>query len=163
MALTLRAVGGLSTAEIARAFGVPEATVAQRISRGKERIREAGARFCRPDEDDREERLGVVLRVLYLIFNEGYAASAGGALARVELTAEAIRLGRQLRGLCRHGEVAGLHASCCSPTPGARPDTRDGGLVPLPEQDRRRWDRPDRRRQRAGQADLPTSRRSARS
>ncbi len=94
VALTLRAVGGLTTAEIARALLVPEKTVGQRISRAKQRIREAGARFVLPPEEERAERLAAVRHVLYLIFNEGYTASAGPRLQRVELSAEAIRLTR---------------------------------------------------------------------
>ena len=88
VALTLRAVAGLSTAEIARAFLVPEATMAQRISRAKQRIKASGAQFRMPPEDERSERMVSVLQVLYLIFNEGYTASSGSALHRVELTAE---------------------------------------------------------------------------
>src|SRR5215216_5391437 len=91
LALTLRAVGGLTTAEIAAAFLVPEATMAQRISRAKQRIRGAGARFELPPEPERTERLGVVLHVLHLVFNEGYTSSSGPALHRADLTAEAIR------------------------------------------------------------------------
>ena len=100
VALTLRAVGGLSTAEIARAFLVPEATIGQRISRAKARIKAEGARFRDPPPEGRPDRLAAVLEVLYLIFNEGYTASEGVALHRVELTSEAIRLTRQL-----HDEV----------------------------------------------------------
>ena len=142
VALTLRAVGGLSTAEIARAFLVPEATVAQRISRAKQRIKASGADFRMPPQAERSERIAAVLRVLYLIFNEGYTASSGSALLRVELTTEAIRLTRQLRGrLPGDGEVAGLLALMLL-TDARRPArTRpDGALVPLAEQDRRRWD-----------------------
>ena len=142
VALTLRAVGGLSTAEIARAFLVPEATVGQRISRAKQRIRASGAEFRLPPEAERSERMGAVLHVLYLIFNEGYTASSGSALQRVELTTEAIRLTRQLRErLPADGEVAGLLALMLL-TDARRPArTRsDGALVPLAEQDRRRWD-----------------------
>jgi len=120
VALTLRAVGGLTTAEIARAFLVPEATVAQRISRAKQKLR--GAAFTLPPPAERAERVAAVLRVLYLVFNEGYTASSGPALHRVELTAEAIRLARQLRDrLPGDGEVAGCSRSCCSPRPAARP------------------------------------------
>src|SRR2546423_970744 len=90
VALTLRAVGGLTTAEIARAFLVPEATIGQRISRAKHRIKASGAEFRLPAEADRADRVAAVLRVLYLIFNEGHTASSGQALQRVELTAEAI-------------------------------------------------------------------------
>jgi RNA polymerase sigma factor (sigma-70 family) len=142
VALTLRAVGGLTTAEIARAFLVPEATVAQRISRAKQRIKASGAEFRLPSEAERAERLGAVLQVLYLIFNEGYTASSGPALQRVELSGEAIRLTRQLhRLLPTDGEVAGLLALMLL-TDARRPArTGPGGaLVPLAEQDRTRWD-----------------------
>ena len=141
VALTLRAVGGLTTAQIARAFLVPEATMAQRISRAKQRIRQAGAAFRLPPEPERTERLRVVLQVLYLIFNEGYTATAGPDLHRVELTAEAIRLTRAVRRLLPgDGEVAGLLALMLL-TDARRPArTRpDGTLVPLAEQDRRLW------------------------
>ena len=139
VALTLRAVGGLTTAEIARAFLVPEATVAQRISRAKQKLR--GAAFTLPPPAERAERVAAVLRVLYLVFNEGYTASSGPALHRVELTAEAIRLARQLRDrLPGNGEVAGLLALMLLTE--ARPARArpDGTLVPLAEQDRTRWD-----------------------
>jgi predicted RNA polymerase sigma factor len=142
VALTLRAVAGLSTAEIARAFLVPETTMAQRISRAKQRIKASGAEFRMPPEGERSERMAAVLHVLYLIFNEGYTASSGSALHRVELTAEAIRLTRQLRDrLPEDGEVAGLLALMLL-TDARRPArTRpDGALVPLAEQDRSRWD-----------------------
>jgi len=142
VALTLRAVGGLTTAEIGRALLVPEATVAQRISRAKQRIRAAGGRFRLPPETERSARMAAVLHVLYLIFNEGYTASSGASLHRVELTAEAIRLTRQLRDrLPGDGEVAGLLALMLL-TDARRPArTRpDGTLVPLAEQDRSRWD-----------------------
>jgi len=142
VALTLRAVGGLSTAEIARALLVPEATVAQRISRAKARIKAAGARFAQPTDAERTQRLPAVLHVLYLIFNEGYTASSGTALNRVELTAEAIRLARQLHErLPDDGEVAGLLALMLL-TDARRPARTgpDGALVPLAEQDRARWD-----------------------
>ena len=141
VALTLRAVGGLSTAEIARALLVPEATVGQRISRAKQRIRASGARFTIPPPHERSARLTAVLQVLYLIFNEGHTASSGTQLSRVELTAEAIRLTRQLRGrLPDDGEVAGLLGLMLL-TDARRPArTRpDGGLVPLAEQDRGLW------------------------
>jgi predicted RNA polymerase sigma factor len=141
IALTLRAVGGLTTGEIARAFLVPEATVAQRISRAKQRIRDSGAAFELPPGDELRERLDAVLHVLYLIFNEGYTASSGPALARVELTAEAIRLARRLHArMPGEGEVAGLLALMLL-TDARRPArTRpDGTLVPLAEQDRSRW------------------------
>jgi predicted RNA polymerase sigma factor len=142
VALTLRAVGGLTTAEIARAFLVPEATVAQRISRAKQRIKASGAEFRMPAEAERPERVAAVLQVLYLIFNEGYTASSGTALHRVELSGEAIRLARQLHALLpADGEVAGLLALMLL-TDARRPArTRpDGTLVPLAEQDRGRWD-----------------------
>jgi RNA polymerase sigma factor (sigma-70 family) len=142
VALTLRAVGGLTTAEIARAFLVPEATVAQRISRAKARIRSSGGRFRMPPQDERPERMAAVLHVLYLVFNEGYTASSGDALLRADLTAEAIRLTRQLRStMPADGEVAGLLALMLL-TEARRPArTRpDGALVPLAEQDRTRWD-----------------------
>jgi predicted RNA polymerase sigma factor len=141
VALTLRALGGLTTAEIARALLVPEPTVAQRISRAKARIREAGTAFRPPTPAERQERLPAVLHVLYLIFNEGYTASTGPRLHRVELTAEAIRLTRQLHAqLTDEGEVAGLLALMLL-TDARRPArTRpDGALVPLAEQDRGRW------------------------
>jgi RNA polymerase sigma factor (sigma-70 family) len=142
VALTLRAVGGLTTAEIARALLVPEKTVGQRISRAKQRIREAGARFILPPAAERAERLAAVRQVLYLIFNEGYTASAGPRLHRVELSAEAIRLTRQLHEqVPDDGEVAGLLALMLL-TDARRPSrvTADGDLVPLAEQDRSRWD-----------------------
>jgi RNA polymerase sigma factor (sigma-70 family) len=143
IALTLRAVGGLTTAEIARALLVPESTVAQRISRAKARIRSSGDPFALPDDGDRPARLGAVLHVLYLIFNEGYTASSGDRLHRVELSAEAIRLTRQLHAeLPAEGEVAGLLALMLL-TDARRParTTSAGGLVPLTEQNRERWDR----------------------
>jgi len=142
VALTLRAVGGLTTAEIARAFLVPEATMAQRISRAKQRIKSAGAAFDLPPDSERAERLRVVLQVLYLIFNEGYTASSGPDVHRAELTSEAIRLTRLVHGLLPHdGEVAGLLALMVL-TEARRPARTDehGNLVPLAEQDRSRWD-----------------------
>ncbi|MET7831432.1 sigma-70 family RNA polymerase sigma factor [Micromonospora sediminicola] len=143
VALTLRAVGGLNTAEIARAYLVPEATMSQRIRRAKQRIEASGARFTLPSPADRDERLGAVLRVLYLIFNEGYTASSGDALHRAELTGEAIRLARELhRLLPTDGEVAGLLAlMLLTDAHRAARTTPDGELVPLSEQDRTRWDR----------------------
>jgi RNA polymerase sigma factor (sigma-70 family) len=143
IALTLRAVGGLSTAEIARAFLVPEATIAQRISRGKQRIKTGGIPFSLPAEAERAERLGVVLHVLYLIFNEGYTATSGPDLQRGELTAEAIRLTRELRRLLPDdGEVAGLLAlMLLTEARRAARSRPDGSLVPLAEQDRSRWNR----------------------
>jgi RNA polymerase sigma factor (sigma-70 family) len=142
VALTLRALGGLSTAEIARGLLVPEPTVAQRISRAKARIKAAGAEFRLPTEAERGRRLPAVTRVLYLIFNEGYTTSSGPALQRAGLTAEAIRLTRQLHQLLPgEGEVAGLLAlmllTDARRLARARPD---GTLVPLTDQDRRLWD-----------------------
>jgi predicted RNA polymerase sigma factor len=142
VALTLRAVGGLTTSEIARAFLVPDKTVGQRISRAKQLIRDSGAEFRMPPEAERSERMASVLHVLYLIFNEGSTASSGSTLHRVELSSEAIRLTRQLHGLLpEDGEVAGLLALMLL-TDARRPArTRpDGALVPLAEQDRSAWD-----------------------
>jgi RNA polymerase sigma factor (sigma-70 family) len=142
VALTLRAVGGLTTTQVAAAFLVPEATMAQRISRAKQTIKAAGARFAPPPPEERADRLRVVLRVLYLIFNEGYAASSGPDLQRAELTTEAIRLARELhRLLPDDGEVAGLLALMLL-TDARRPARTlpDGSLVPLASQDRSRWD-----------------------
>jgi RNA polymerase sigma factor (sigma-70 family) len=144
LALTLRAVGGLTTAEIASAFLVPEATMAQRISRAKAKIKSAGARFAPPPPAERQERLEVVLQVLYLIFNEGYTASSGADLQRGDLTAEAIRLTREVhRLLPGDGEVAGLLALMLL-TDARRPARArpDGTLVPLADQDRALWLRP---------------------
>ncbi|MBA2714735.1 MAG: RNA polymerase sigma factor [Rubrobacteraceae bacterium] len=143
VALTLRAVGGLRTAEIASAFLVPEATMAQRISRAKQKIKSSGVPFRLPPEPERAKRLGVVLHVLYLIFNEGYTATSGPDLARAELTGEAIRLARELRRLLpEDGEVAGLLALMLL-TDARRParTTPDGSLIPLADQDRNRWNR----------------------
>ncbi len=138
IALTLRAVGGLTTAEIAAAFLVPETTMGQRISRAKQRIR--GVDFEVPNED----RLRAVLHVLYLMFNEGYTASSGPDLSRVDLTREAIRLTRTLCAqLSADGEATGLLALMLLTD--ARRSARtsaDGSLVPLSEQDRGAWDRP---------------------
>jgi predicted RNA polymerase sigma factor len=142
LALTLRAVGGLTTAQIAAAFLVPEATIAKRIARAKQRIREAGARFELPARPDHTERLGVVLHVLYLIFNEGYTTSSGPGLQRTDLTAEAIRLTRLLyRLLPGEGEVAGLLALMLLTDARAAARTEaDGRAVPLAEQRREQWD-----------------------
>src|SRR3954454_23073028 len=140
VALTLRAVGGLTTGEIARAFLMPEATIGQRISRAKAKLK--GARFALPPAAEQPERLAAVLHVLYLIFNEGYTASSGATLHRVELSAEAIRLTRQLHErLPDDGEVSGLLALMLL-TDARRPArvSPDGALVPLPEQDRGLWD-----------------------
>ena len=142
LALTLRAVGGLTTAQIASAFLVPEATMAQRISRAKQRIKSTGIPFELPAEAERAERMGVVLHVLYLIFNEGYTSTSGPHLHRADLTGEAIRLARVVQRLLpADGEVAGLLALMLL-TDARRPArTRaDGSLVPLDEQDRSRWD-----------------------
>jgi RNA polymerase sigma factor (sigma-70 family) len=141
LALTLRAAGGLTTAEIATAFLVPEATMAQRISRAKQKIKTSGLGFVMPPEDERAERLRVVRQVLYLIFNEGYTTSGGPALQRADLTAEAIRLTRMLRGLTpADGETGGLLALMLltDARRAARSDAH-GALVPLDEQDRSRW------------------------
>ena len=142
-ALTLRAVGGLTTAEIARAFLVPEATMAARISRAKQRIKAAGSSFSLPDGAEREERLRVVLHVLYLIFNEGYTTSSGSELDRADLAHEAIRLARMVHArLPEDGEVTGLLALMLL-THSRREARRTaaGDLVPLDEQDRATWDR----------------------
>jgi RNA polymerase sigma factor (sigma-70 family) len=142
IALTLRAVGGLSTAEIARAFLVPEATMTRRISRAKQQVAGSGIPFRMPAAADREARLSVVLHVLYLIFTEGYAATSGPGLVRADLTAEAIRLtGIVRRLLPDDGEVAGLLALMLL-TDARRPARTgpDGDLIPLDEQDRSRWD-----------------------
>ena len=141
-ALTLRSVGGLTTAEIARAFLVPEATMAARISRAKQRIKAAGSSFTLPRGAEREERLGVVLHVLYLIFNEGYTASAGSSLHRADLAREAIRLTRMVHAqLPRDSEVTGLLALMLLTHARRRARTTTAGdLVPLEEQDRGQWD-----------------------
>jgi RNA polymerase sigma factor (sigma-70 family) len=141
IALTLRAVGGLTTAEIARAFLVPEATMTRRISRAKQRIKESGIPFRLPPGSERTERLGAVLHVLYLIFNEGYASTSGPSLQRSELAAEAIRLTRMVhRLLPGDGEVTGLLALMLL-TDARRPARTgpDGGLIPMAEQDRSLW------------------------
>jgi RNA polymerase sigma factor (sigma-70 family) len=142
IALTLRAVGGLTTAEIAGAFLIPEATMAQRISRAKLKIKESGIPFRLPTPDERGSRLAAVLHVLYLIFNEGYTSSTGPDLQRRDLSAEAIRLTRALHALLPDDpEVAGLLALMLLTD--ARRDARtgeSGELVPLTEQDRTRWD-----------------------
>jgi RNA polymerase sigma factor (sigma-70 family) len=142
LALTLRAVGGLTTLEIAHAFMVPEATIAQRISRAKQSIKASGIPFELPPEPERAARLQVVLQVLYLIFNEGYTATSGAALQRRELTAEAIRLTREVRRLLPDdGEAAGLLALMLLTDARRLARTRtDGSLVRLDEQDRGLWD-----------------------
>jgi RNA polymerase sigma factor (sigma-70 family) len=142
LALTLRAVGGLTTAEIANAFLVPEATMAQRISRAKQTIKGSGLGFELPPEPERAARLRVVLHVLYLVFNEGYTTSSGPSLQRTDLTGEAIRLARMLQGLVPgEAEAAGLLALMLL-TDARRParTDADGFLVPLAEQQRDRWD-----------------------
>lgn len=143
IALTLRAVGGLTTAQIAAAFLVPEATMAQRISRAKQTIKTSGTPLRMPEAADHAERLGAVLHVLYLIFNEGYTATDGADLTAPALSVEAIRLTRMLhRLLPDDGEAAGLLALMLL-TDARRPARTgpDGDLVPLAEQDRGRWDR----------------------
>lgn len=143
IALTLRAVGGLTTAEIANAFLLPEATMAQRISRAKQSIKKSGVTFAMPTERERSDRLGAVLHVLYLIFNEGYASSSGPSLQRVDLSTEAIRLTRAVHELLPDDpEVAGLLALMLLTD--ARRAARvgpDGELIALDEQDRSLWDR----------------------
>ena len=142
IALTLRAVGGLTTGEIAKAFLVPEATMAQRIARAKQSIKVSGVPFRLPTHEERTQRLRSVLHVLYLIFNEGYTSSAGTTLQRLELSREAIRLTRAVHNLLPDDcEIAGLlalmlltdarHAARTGP---------DGELIPLTEQDRTLWD-----------------------
>jgi RNA polymerase sigma factor (sigma-70 family) len=144
IALTLRAVGGLTTAQIAAAFLVPEATMAQRISRAKQAIKASEIPLAGPaSQAERGDRLRAVLHVLYLIFNEGYTAAQGDELTRPDLSAEAIRLARWLRRLLpEDGEVAGLLALMLL-TEARRParTSPDGELVPLAEQQRGRWDR----------------------
>jgi RNA polymerase sigma factor (sigma-70 family) len=143
IALTLRAVGGLTTAEISSAFLVPEATMAQRISRVKHSIKASGVPFQLPTSEERRQRLRAVLHVLYLIFNEGYTSSAGPHLQRLELSREAIRLTRSVHSLLPDDpEILGLLALMLLTD--ARRAARagpDGELIPLPKQDRRLWDR----------------------
>jgi RNA polymerase sigma factor (sigma-70 family) len=143
IALTLRAVGGLTTAEIANAFLVPEATMAQRISRAKQSIKASGVPFRLPTNQERAQRLRVVLHVLYLIFNEGYTSSVGPQLQRLELSLEAIRLARAVHSMLPDdSEVAGLLALMLLTD--ARRAARtgpDGELIPLTKQDRTLWDR----------------------
>lgn len=143
IALTLRTLCGLSTEEIARAFLVPEATIAQRIVRAKKRIRDAKIPYTIPEADDLEERLDGVLAVIYLVFNEGYSASGGVTLVREELCGEAIRLGRLLLDLVpEEPEVGGLVGLMLLHD--ARRATRvdaNGDMVTLEHQDRSRWNR----------------------
>ncbi|HET6965291.1 MAG TPA: sigma-70 family RNA polymerase sigma factor [Acidimicrobiales bacterium] len=142
VALTLRAVGGLTTAQIAAAFFVPEATMAQRISRAKARIQDAGASFVMPPPDELDTRLQAVMHVLYLIFNEGYTTSSGPEIHRPDLTREAVRLTRELARLRPDdAEVAGLLALMLL-TEARRParTTPGGDLIPLAQQDRTLWD-----------------------
>lgn len=143
IALTLRAVGGLTTAEIANAFLVPESTMAQRISRAKQSIKSSGVGFVLPPRDERNGSISAVLHVLYLIFNEGYATSSGKAHQRVDLSNEAIRLARAAHALLpEDGEVSGLLALMIL-TDARRParSGSNGEIVPLDEQDRSLWDR----------------------
>ncbi|MGW2661565.1 RNA polymerase sigma factor [Nocardia tengchongensis] len=143
VALTLRLLGGLTTEEIARAFLIPESTLAQRITRAKGKIRDAGIPYRVPSAAELPARLDAVLTVVYLIFTEGHTATAGEQLIRADLCAEAIRLGRALAELMPdEPEVRGLLAlMLLTESRRAARTGPDGGLVPLPEQDRRRWDR----------------------
>jgi predicted RNA polymerase sigma factor len=143
IALTLRAVGGLTTAEIANAYLVPEATMAQRISRAKQKIKDSGVPFALPTEQESEERLASVLHVLYLIFNEGYASSIGEELQRSDLVTEALRLTRAVHGQPPYdGEVAGLLAlMLLTDARRAARTGADGELIPLAKQVRSLWDR----------------------
>ena len=142
IALTLRAVGGLTTGEIAHAFMVPEATMAQRISRAKQSIKASGVPFILPTQQDQTQRLRSVLHVLYLVFNEGYTSSSGPDLQRLELSQEAIRLTRSIYKLLpEHSEVAGLLALMLLTNARRSARTGAGGeLIPLDKQDRTRWD-----------------------
>jgi predicted RNA polymerase sigma factor len=143
IALTLRAVGGLTTSEIAKAFLVPEATMAQRVSRAKQTIKESGVPFETPGDAERQTRLDAVMHVLYLIFNEGYAASSGAALQRTDLSTEALRLARMLHfAVPDHAEVSGLLALMLLTD--ARREARTGPageLIALDEQKRDLWNK----------------------
>jgi RNA polymerase sigma factor (sigma-70 family) len=143
IALTLRAVGGLTTAEIAHAFLVPEPTMAQRISRAKQTIKDSGIPFQLPTTEEREKRLRAVLHVLYLIFNEGYTSSAGPLLRRTDLSQEAIRLTRIVHNLQADDmEVAGLLAlMLLTDARRLARTSAEGELIPLPQQDRALWDK----------------------
>jgi len=143
IALTLRAVGGLTTAEIANAFLVPEATMAQRISRAKQTVRASGVPFQLPSSQDRAQRLRAVLHVLYLIFNEGYTSSAGPHLQRLELSREALRLARSVHTLLpEDAEVVGLLAlMLLTDARSAARTGDDGELIPLTRQNRTLWNR----------------------
>jgi RNA polymerase sigma factor (sigma-70 family) len=141
IALTLRAIGGLGTTEVARAFLVSEETMTRRITRAKQAIKDSGIPFRMPAGLERAERLAAVLHVLYLIFNEGYVSTSGPALHRTELATEAIRLGRLVHGLLRDdAEVAGLLALMLLTDARRLARSGPGGdLVPMAEQDRTRW------------------------
>ncbi|WP_433167459.1 RNA polymerase sigma factor [Kribbella sp. CA-247076] len=143
VALTLRAVGGLTTTEIAHAYGAAESAMGTRISRAKQRLKQSGARFEPPSADDLPARIDAVMTVLYLVFNEGYTASSGDRLERVELTEEAIRLTRMLHRLRPDdAEVTGLLSLMLLTQSRRAARAESGGeLVPLDEQDRSRWDR----------------------
>ena len=143
IALTLRAVGGLTTAEIAKSFLVPESTIGQRISRAKQSIKASRIPFRMPDACERAQRLGSVLHVLYLIFSEGYTTSAGAALHRTDLSNEAIRLAREVHKLLpEHGDAAGLLAlMLLTDARRAARSGPNGELIPLDEQDRTLWNR----------------------